>query len=325
MTKKLQLIIACFAGLIIIFFIGRTLVQNDVGEQTEDSYIKNTNGILHTVALDDILSGGPEENDISPLTNPQFISIEAGNTILSDTDLGVSFEYGGVKRFYPLRILGWHQVVNDTLADLHICVTYSPLTNSAAIFRSYVDGQQTFFTNSGKLWDSNIVLIDNKTRSEWSQIKAEAIVGPQSGEILEMLPTSMTTFGQWKTEHLDGEILENPKDSLYDYTRDPNQAYYESDVLYFPTLKEDTRLSAKATILGVKIGDSAKAYPIEAIEEKDSISDSINGTKITISHASDGVIHVATSSNNETTEFPAMQIYWFAWVGAYPDTLLYTN
>lgn len=325
MTKKLQLGIACVAALIIIFFAVRGFMEKKSDTQPEESTIMNTNGVLHTVELDSVLSGGPEENDIPPIYAPQFISTEDASALYENTDRGVAVTYGAVDRFYPLKILGWHQLVEDTIDDLRIFITFSPLSNSAAVFRPYVDGQVVTFNNTGNLWDSNLVFSDTLTQSQWSQIKAEAIVGPQSGAALEMLPSGMTTFGEWKEAHPNGQILKRPEGSSYDYTRDPNQAYYESDTIYFPALKEDTRLAAKATVLGLKIGNTTKAYPIELITEKGSLSDSINGTRISILRSADGVIHVSTTANEQKIELPAMQTYWFAWVGAYPDTFLYIN
>jgi len=43
---------------------------------------------------------------------------------LNDTDELIGVVEGGVAKAYPLRILTWHEVVNDTIGEKPIAVTY---------------------------------------------------------------------------------------------------------------------------------------------------------------------------------------------------------
>ena len=43
-------------------------------------------------------------------------------------------------RAYPLRVLTWHEIANDTLAGVPVAVTYCPLCNAALVFDRRLDG-----------------------------------------------------------------------------------------------------------------------------------------------------------------------------------------
>lgn len=325
MTKRFLSIIACVGGLVVVYFFIQSYQQHASTSKETTSSILNTNGVLHTVALEDILSGGLEKDDIPPLNDPHYISIAEANNVYTDFDTGVTLTYGQSERFYPLRILGWHQIINDTIGSKRILITYSPLTTSAVVFDPKVQGEDVLFGNTGLLWDSNLVLYDAKTESEWSQILSKAIVGAKSGEALEQIPSAVTTYGYWKKAHAKGEVLNIPEDKTYDYSRDPNQSYYDSETLYFPALHEDTRFSAKTIIIGITIHNAAKAYNVKTIKEKGRLTDTINGQSFHIQYtaSTDTIRAYIENTNKQQTDLPLMRAYWFAWIGAYPNSAVY--
>ena len=75
------------------------------------------------VPKDEILSGGPPKDGIPAILNPRFISPgEAGFLKLDDEVTGVRAE--GQAKAYPIKILNWHEVVNDTIGAIPIVVTF---------------------------------------------------------------------------------------------------------------------------------------------------------------------------------------------------------
>lgn len=46
-----------------------------------------------------------------------------------------------------------------------------------------------------------LILYDKQTKSRWSQLFGKAIEGPMEGRRLEKLPSTMTTWGQWRQLH----------------------------------------------------------------------------------------------------------------------------
>ena len=75
------------------------------------------------IPVDQIQSGGPPRDGIPALIAPKMIpASEAG--FLKDEDRVLGLEAGGEARAYPLRILSWHELVNDTVGGSPILVSW---------------------------------------------------------------------------------------------------------------------------------------------------------------------------------------------------------
>ncbi|MCK5552400.1 MAG: DUF3179 domain-containing protein [Deltaproteobacteria bacterium] len=71
----------------------------------------------------EILSGGPPKDGIPAILNPRFVRPgEAEFLKLNDEVIGV--KAGGEAKAYPIKILNWHEVVNDTISGVPIVVTF---------------------------------------------------------------------------------------------------------------------------------------------------------------------------------------------------------
>lgn len=137
------------------------------------------------VPRDEILAGGPGKNGIPALTSPKLVDVKAAGW-LRPKDRVAGVVHAGQARAYPLRILVWHEVVNDTIGDQPVTVTYCPLCDSVAVFdRKTPDGIKEFGV-SGLLYNSNVLMFDREGKPEglWSQLKSQAVSGPLSGQAL---------------------------------------------------------------------------------------------------------------------------------------------
>lgn len=77
----------------------------------------------HSIPPDEIRGGGPPKDGIPAILDPQFIPAQEA-TFLEDNDELIGVVESGVAKAYPLRILTWHEVVNDRLGDKPVAVTY---------------------------------------------------------------------------------------------------------------------------------------------------------------------------------------------------------
>jgi len=77
----------------------------------------------HSIPPQEIMGGGPAKDGIPALLDPHFLPA-AEATFLSDQDQVIGVIEGGVAKAYPLRILTWHEVVNDRLGGRPVAVTY---------------------------------------------------------------------------------------------------------------------------------------------------------------------------------------------------------
>ena len=75
------------------------------------------------VPPNEILSGGPPKDGIPAIMAPKFAAVEEAD-FLRDSDAVIGVEIAGVARAYPIRILNWHEIVNDTVNGEPIAVTF---------------------------------------------------------------------------------------------------------------------------------------------------------------------------------------------------------
>jgi len=68
------------------------------------------------------------------IDNPTFVAVDDADEWLEGLELVVSFEMYGDVRAYPLQIMMWHEIVNDTVGGIPVAVTFCPLCNSAIVF-----------------------------------------------------------------------------------------------------------------------------------------------------------------------------------------------
>ncbi len=78
----------------------------------------------HNIPLDQIRGGGPPKDGIPSLNNPQFVSAQQGDKFLMSWDRILGVEYNGVAKAYPIKILNWHEVVNDRIGNKAIAVSW---------------------------------------------------------------------------------------------------------------------------------------------------------------------------------------------------------
>lgn len=154
----------------------------------------------------------------------------------------VGRDVDGLARAYPVPVLWHHEIVNDT-HGVPLIVTFCSICRTGLVARRVVEGQETRFGVSGQLWrppdryisasaqsgrtfganrwegeatvrdGANLVMYDELTRSFWSQGIAQAICGPATGTDMEIVPSTVTTWGEWREAHPDGEVLLPPPQS----------------------------------------------------------------------------------------------------------------
>lgn len=211
-------------------------------------------------------------------------------------------------RAYPIRILSYHEIVNDVLNGRSIAVTWCPICWSAVVYERTVDGQTLTFGVSGKLADDALVMYDHETESEWKQPTGTAIAGELKGTQLTVLPAALTTWERFVADHPNGEVLEPVRGtdeasggpSLRNaYDMAPYERYVANDAfgLYGMRGEGEPRswnrddIAAKTVVLGVEHSDEAMGYSIPEVDATGGvITDTVGGLDIVV-FLSDGEIH----------------------------------
>lgn len=177
-----------------------------------------------SVDLGEILSGGPPKDGIPPIDDPVFVDVDDETTLAGDEPvIGLSID--GDARAYPLRILIWHEIVNDVVGDTPVAVTYCPLCNAAIVFDRRVDGRTLSFGTTGKLRHSDLVMYDRATESWWQQFLGQAIVGEMTGKTLQSVPARLESLERFRNRHPDGRVQVPNDPTLRPYGRNPYVGY----------------------------------------------------------------------------------------------------
>jgi len=179
------------------------------------------------ISWDEILSGGPPKDGIPSIDDPQFIPV-GEESRLGPKEPVMAIEIDGDARAYPLRILMWHEIVNDTVGGAPIAVTYCPLCNSGVVFDRRLDGKLLEFGTTGKLRNSDLVMYDRQTESWWQQFTGRAIVGDLAGKRLEILPARLESITDFRTRHPDGKVLVPNDPDMRRYGDNPYAGYDSS-------------------------------------------------------------------------------------------------
>jgi hypothetical protein len=243
-----------------------------------------TNFCKRSVELSDLKGGGPPRDGIPPIDAPKYVDVAEANNWIGDVEPVVVVEIGNEARIYPLQILTWHEVVNDTLGGTPIAVTFCPLCYAAIAFeRPEVGGTILTFGTSGNLRNSDLVMWDRQTESWWQQFEGTAIVGELTGTELAQLPAAITSWKDAKAHHAKATVLSRDTGHRRPYGRNPYAGY--DDVDKKPFLYEGRvgdGLAPMEHVVGVKIGDSARAYAYQTLQKVGAVNDTLGGQPIAI-------------------------------------------
>ncbi|MCH7698593.1 MAG: DUF3179 domain-containing protein [Chloroflexi bacterium] len=242
----------------------------------------STDFSIHSVPLGDFLSGGPPKDGIRSLENPAFISIEEGNQSFVDNEPVIAFSINGDARAYPLGILTQHEIADDVVGGVPVTVTFCPLCNSAIVFESTLDGVVYEFGVSGVLRNSDLVMYDRTTESWWQQFTGEAIVGELTGALLEVVPSSLVSWGDFKDTYPAGQVMSTETGFGRDYGLNPYVGY-DSDTSPFLFRGEpDPRLGPVDRVVALDINGDPIAYTYDSLEDEGVIHDTVGGEDIVI-------------------------------------------
>jgi len=234
------------------------------------------------VDLDEIRSGGPPPDGIPSIDDPTFLR-PAEVDFLGETEPVLAVDIDGDVRAYPVQILMWHEIVNDTVGGVPVAVTYCPLCNSAVAYDRRVDGRVLEFGTSGLLWNSALVMFDRQTETLWSHFTGQGIVGELTGTEIDKFPVATVPWGVWRDAHPDGMVLSRDTGFDRSYGRNPYPGY--DDVNSEPFLFEgevDGRYTAMTRIVGVEIGDDALGVPLVTLQEERIVTAEVGGTDLVL-------------------------------------------
>jgi hypothetical protein len=205
-------------------------------------------------------------------------------------------------------------------------------------------------------------MFDRQTRTLWSNLTGKPVLGPlvTEGVELRVLPVVVTTWADWRARYPDTSVLDPQTGHQRDYT--PGAAYGEyfaSADLMFPVGVQDERLAPKAWVFGLRSGESAKAFGLDALQQQRVLNTVVGDQPVvlvvgagravraydrgeltftagpadsaqTMLLADDGsawrlsdvALH-AVEGGGMRMRFPGHLAYWFGWYAFFPETELW--
>ncbi|MCH7826054.1 MAG: DUF3179 domain-containing protein [Acidobacteria bacterium] len=326
-----------------------------------------------TIDYAEIQWGGVAPEGIPSLDDPAVIaSTEATYLTGDELVFGVALAPDGaggsvdrvVARAYPLRILDWHEMTNDTVAGIPVALSYCTLCGSAILFDRRL-GDRTFtFATSGLLYRSNKLMFDRQTETLWSNLTGKPVLGSlvDQGLELTLLPVIVTTWADWKRQYPETSVLSLETGHQRDYSIGAAYGeYFASPDLMFPVARRDDRLPDKAWVFGLRVEDAAVAFDLAALQRAGVLNTEVGdqpavlvvgagravraydrrglefegklgAVRATILAASDGSewrlsdvgLH-RVGGGGFLKRLPGHLAYWFGWCAFFPDTELWTG
>ena len=274
------------------------------------------------IPRDDIYHGGPGRDDIPSIDRPRFISANEAE-FLEPTDRVLGLVLDDVVRAYPVKILNYHEIVNDTVNKQAIVVSYCPLCGSGVAFAPELKGTDNSFGVSGLLYNSDMLLYDRTTGSLWSQIMGQAISGRLKGHKLVTLVLANTSWSHWLQQHPDTEGLSTRTGFYRNYKRHPYGDYDVNRAVYFPVSNTSARYHPKARVIGLVLGEKSKAWPVSELAKQhlSVIEDEFAGQTLRVHYDADSQSAVIYDTQGQ--QLTTTTLFWFAWVAFHPDTEVY--
>lgn len=196
--------------------------------------------------------------------------------------IGVSIN--GEVKAYPVQFLGYHHHIQDTLGGKPILVTYCTVCRTGRVYEPIINGKREKFRLVG-MDHFNALLEDAGTKSWWRQATGEAIAGELKGEKLPEVLSSQTSLGEWLRLYPNSLVMQ----------ADPSFASSYDTTFKYEAGKSKSKLTGtdslswkdKSWVVGIKAGNSSKAYDWNKLKKQRIILDTIDNIAVALILATD--------------------------------------
>jgi len=244
-----------------------------------------SDGLPSRLRVEEIQWGGVGVDGIPALTRSRMVPASLA-TYLAPADPVFGLAIDGYARAYPLRILDWHEMVNDRVGGTPISIAYCTLCGAGIAYEGRAsDGRTYTFGSSGLLYRSNKLMYDHQTRTLWNQLTGEPVLGrlASSGVRLTLRPLVLSSWREWVLQHPETKVLD--VQTGYDRVYAPGAAYgpyFASRDTMFPVWRRSRALPSKARVFAVRIDGIPKAFPIDALAARRVVNDGVGSTPVVL-------------------------------------------
>ena len=252
----------------------------------------------------------------------------------------------GEAKAYPIRFLGYHHQVQDTVGGKPLLITYCTVCRTGRVYEPLVNGKPEQFRLVG-MDHFNAMLEDATTKSWWRQVTGEAITGKLKGQHLPEFFSTQTSLTKWL--ELNPNTLVMQEDPSFKDEYDTTGKFESGKSKSKLTGTDSLSWKEKSWVIGIKSGKERKAYDWNQLMSQRIIYDQLDGKNIIVVLAKDDKSFFAFENpgtnnfilNNDTLTqnniqysingkgitgnvalkpLPAYQEFWHSWRSFNPGT-----
>ena len=241
----------------------------------------------------------------------QLLLVSAGSNKVDSNRLVIGVSINGEAKAYPIRFLGYHHHIQDTVGGEPIMVTYCTVCRTGRVFEPVVNGKKEKFRLVG-MDHFNAMLEDATTKSWWRQVTGEAIAGKLKGQQLPEVFSTQTSLAEWLQLNPSSLIMQ--ADSAFIKSYDTTMKYESGASKSKLTGTDSLSWKDKSWVIGVKAGKERKAYDWNQLKAERIIQDKMGNTLLLLVVSKDNRSFFAFERPDDNSGFSLIS-----------DTIIYNN
>jgi Protein of unknown function (DUF3179) len=231
----------------------------------------------------------------APFRGPGQLIGAAEAAMVSDDATVIGVVVDGKARAYPEPMMMPQHVITDELAGQRIMVSWCPLCHSGMVFDGNLRGQpvEPRVVGGG---NNNVLIYDTNSKNMYQQITGEILEGPDKGKALDVVPSMISTWREWRAEHPDTTVWVRNPGSLFECVSRTLTLWAPTTILdkqkpfYRMDRPADPRLGYTMIVSGVDVEGRRKAFPHEAIVRQPIVNDLFSGVPLAVFSTRAGTI-----------------------------------
>lgn len=241
----------------------------------------------------------------------QLLLVNAASNKVDSNRLVIGISINGEAKAYPIRFLGYHHHIQDTVGGKPIMVTYCTVCRTGRVFEPIVNGKKEKFRLVG-MDHFNAMLEDATTKSWWRQVTGEAIAGKLKGQQLPEVFSSQTSLAEWLQLNPSSLIMQ--ADSAFIRSYDTTMKYESGASKSKLTGTDSLSWKDKSWVIGVKASKERKAYDWNQLKAERIIQDKMGNTPLLLVVSKDNRSFFAFERPDDNSGFSLTN-----------DTIIYNN
>ena len=230
----------------------------------------------------------------------KVLMAKADDNKVDSQRLVIGIVHNGEAKAYPIRFLGYHHQVQDTVGGKPVIVTYCTVCRTGRVFEPVVNGKHEKFRLVG-MDHFNAMFEDETTKTWWRQVNGEAITGKLKGQQLPEFFSTQTSLAKWLELNPASLIMQADSSLIESY--DTTLKYESGKSKSKLTGTDSLSWKDKSWVIGIKAGKDRKAYDWNQLKTKRIIHDKIDNTSLLVVLAADDKSFFAFERPGENSSF----------------------